>query len=265
MICIGYDADTGCKSYVDTKEGGIYIGAPYAEYGVLTLQKGPTTAREDNCTQIISVHLKKISLHCASFIPIVRYGRKIYDESDSPLQRRRPIRASTTPYMMSTVDCERIIPRRPQTKEKEVDPKYLDGSDGVGATSQVVIRSKRRRVNTSGTWLPVDQDLSENEEEADAPRFGISDDEEETKQATTPQLGEYIFDQDTLTLFPSEGAFSESPTDYIRIPLLVANLRTSRRHTVGGVSELVELQSRMGSSEKKKKRTFFHRLLRVSD
>jgi hypothetical protein len=246
MICIGYDADTGCKSYVDTKEGGVYTGAPYAEYGILTLRKGPTTAREDN----------------------LRYGRKVYDESDPPVQKRRPgARASTTPipYTISTVDCERIIPRRPQTKEKEVDPKYLDGSDGAWAISQVVNlnRSKTRRANTAGTWPPADQDLSE-DEETDVRDSGISDDEEGTKQATTPQLGEYIFDQDTLMLVPSEGAFSESPTDSIRIPLLVANLRTSRRHTVGGVGELVRARTRMGSAEKRKKPTFFHRLLRVN-
>jgi len=245
MICIGYDADTGCKSYVDTKEGGIYTGAPYAEYGVLTPVKGRTTVREDNS----------------------RYGRRVYDELAEPVHKRRPARASTTPmpYTISTFDCERIIPRRSQMKEKEVEPKYQDGSDGIGATSQVVNRSKTRRANTTvGMEPPADQDLSEDEEEADAPDSGTSDHEEEPKQAVTPQLGEYIFDPDTLTFLPSEGATSDNLADSIRIPL-VANLPTSPRHTVGGVSELAaEPPTTTDSADKKKKRTLLRRLLHVN-
>jgi len=36
MKLTGYDADTGQRCYVDTKDNSTWVGAPYAEYGVLT-------------------------------------------------------------------------------------------------------------------------------------------------------------------------------------------------------------------------------------
>jgi hypothetical protein len=53
ISCTGYDADTGRKYYADNKTSVTYVGAPYAEYGVLTPLKGQTTAREDNSMPVI--------------------------------------------------------------------------------------------------------------------------------------------------------------------------------------------------------------------
>jgi hypothetical protein len=69
MFCIGYDADTGQKYYVDSN-ADTYTGAPYAEYGLLTPVKGPTTAREDNCTQnILHILHKILTLTVFKFYP----------------------------------------------------------------------------------------------------------------------------------------------------------------------------------------------------
>ena len=51
MTCTGYDADTGRKYYVDRSTGGSYVGAPYAEYGVLT-PLSAATAKQDNGMQM---------------------------------------------------------------------------------------------------------------------------------------------------------------------------------------------------------------------
>ncbi|KAF8961982.1 hypothetical protein BDZ97DRAFT_2076672 [Flammula alnicola] len=35
ITCTGYDADSGRRFYVDSKDGSKWVGAPYVEYGVL--------------------------------------------------------------------------------------------------------------------------------------------------------------------------------------------------------------------------------------
>jgi len=215
----------------------------------------------------------------------VHYGRRIDDESG-------PVQKSTAPLpyfstddheTITIVDCEPLIPRRPQAREKELDPKH---QDGVGAaTSQVLNHSKTHRANTVGTWPPMgwgpyipataaNEDPSGDEGEADAQDSGTNDHEEGIKQATTsttPQIGEYIFDQDTLTFVPPAGAIAGGPTG--SNPILPSsssvpadvNQHTPRRHTVDGVSDAtVEPQGQVGSAGKKKRQTFLHRLLRIN-
>jgi len=242
MFCIGYDADTGQKYYVDSK-ADTYTGAPGADYGVLTPTRGtpplPYVSTDDHET-------------------------------------------------ITVVDCEPMIPRRPHTREKELNPKHQNISNGVGATtSQVLLdHSKTHRANTVGTWPPrgwgpyvstttANKDPSGDEGETDAQDSGTSDYEEGIKQATiftTPQIGEYIFDQDTLTFVPPAGATVESPTD--SIPILPSsspvpadvNQHPLRRHTMAmdGVSDAaVEPQDQVGSAGKKKRKTFLHKLLRI--
>jgi hypothetical protein len=92
--------------------------------------------------------------------------------------------------------------------------------NGVGTTLQVLNhdRAETQRANTVGTRPPVGlgpyisatganqdpSDSEDNEGEADALDSGAS--EEGIKPVNTPRLGEYTFDQATLTLFPPAGA-----------------------------------------------------------
>jgi hypothetical protein len=172
-----------------------------------------------------------------------------------------------------------MIPRRPHKKEEEVHPKYQDGSDGP---SNVLNRSQTRRAKTLGTWPPIgwdpyiaataaDQDPSEDEEEADAAGSGTSDGGH-NKHATTPWLGEYTFDQESLTFIPPAATASESPTECVPIrqsspvPFLDADLDPPQPQTVDIVGEpTVTSGDEVGSGGKKRRRTILHRFFRVKN
>jgi len=52
MKLTGYDSDTGQRWYIDTKDNSTWVGAPYAEYGVLTkVADAPVPKRKDNGAQ----------------------------------------------------------------------------------------------------------------------------------------------------------------------------------------------------------------------
>ncbi|PPR04718.1 hypothetical protein CVT24_011840 [Panaeolus cyanescens] len=75
MVCTGYDADTGRRYYRDMTDGSVWVGAPYAEYGVLNsvLNTSKTSPKEDN----------------------LRFQRKIFseeseDEKEATRRNQRP-------------------------------------------------------------------------------------------------------------------------------------------------------------------------------
>ncbi|KIM38342.1 hypothetical protein M413DRAFT_420462 [Hebeloma cylindrosporum] len=263
MVCTGYNADTGRKYYVDYSSGGTtYVGAPYAEYGVLTPLKSETTAAQDNA----------------------HYGRRLFDvDGTNPIPKRRantvPVRPTWDP-----TDCARIIPRRPQNKEEELHPRYQDGSDGPNSKSKVLNHSKTHRAKSVETWLPRgwgpyisataegNQDPAKDEEGADAADSGSTTESPEHKDATdtSPRLGEYTFDQESLTFIPSNSAepTSESPRDSISVrhssPVQVDADQTADSESViepvvepaASVTPLAEV----GSVGKKRRRTIFRKL-----
>lgn len=47
MVLTGYDADEGRRYYVDKTDGSTWVGAPYAEYGVLMRLTQGTGAKEN--------------------------------------------------------------------------------------------------------------------------------------------------------------------------------------------------------------------------
>ena len=58
MELTGYDADTGRRWYTDTKDNSTWVGAPYAEYGVLTkVADAAAPKRKDNGAQPMVIML----------------------------------------------------------------------------------------------------------------------------------------------------------------------------------------------------------------
>jgi len=173
-----------------------------------------------------------------------------------------------------------MIPRRPQKKEeKEVHPKYQDGSDGpmVDLEIPTISRSKTRRAKSVGTWPLLEwdgdvlstaenQDPAEDEEEAGAAEPGTS--ERKQMQATTPQLGEDPFnDQESSAFIPRVATASESPTDWVQIrqssPLDTTFDPYQQTADSVGDQAVSTPRDEVSSSGKKRRRTILHKLFRV--
>ncbi|KAF9038087.1 hypothetical protein BJ165DRAFT_1597139 [Panaeolus papilionaceus] len=99
MVCTGYDAGTGRRYYRDMKDGSVWVGAPYVEYGVMNkvLDTSKTSPKEDNR----------------------RFQRKIFnEESEDEKEGKKMVqgsRATTKSNSLPTTITSRDSQRRKST------------------------------------------------------------------------------------------------------------------------------------------------------
>ena len=226
MTCTGYDADTGRKYYVDRNTGRSYVGAPYAEYGVLTPLRAttntapvPPTRASTDCPRIIPKRPQKKE---------EEVHPKYQDGSDGPskvLNRSKTRRAKTLgtwpPIGWGHISTMATAANQDSSdNEKDLDAADSETSEG-----------KHKHATTP----PLGEYTFDHKSLPSIPPAGST--------------SESLVDCEVLVR-------QSSP-----VPFLVTDLNPPRRQTVGSVGEMPRGEVNSGGT--KRRRTILHRLFRL--